>query len=259
MEKLNDKINDLSIILGDSNENTLKNFYIFYDKIKDNNNMKKLIKSRNNLIFNNIDFWKLKEYTDNLWTTLQLCFLLNELNQDDKDNKFISSLIRSLEKNEDIDNNNDIDEDVDKINDLVNNIDKDQINNLLKKFNLDNFIEKDNVNNIMDNLKNLNLNKKLEKKKVNIISDILDDFILMFNTSDIKSLQDLEILCKPLIEKHKDMNLTHEELIIGVLKNKQKIKKIKMDKLLSMALKLNNTGLFNNFNTLDIMKLVNKI
>jgi hypothetical protein len=80
MEKLNDKINDLSIILGDSNENTLKNFYIFYDKIKDNNNMKKLIKSRNNLIFNNIDFWKLKEYTDNLWTTLQLCFLLNELN-----------------------------------------------------------------------------------------------------------------------------------------------------------------------------------
>jgi hypothetical protein len=32
-----------------------------------------------------------------------------------------------------------------------------------------------------------------------------------------------------------------------------------MDKLLSMALKLNNTGLFNNFNTLDIMKLVNKI
>jgi hypothetical protein len=85
---------------------------------------------------------------------------------------------------------------------------------------LDNFIEKDNVNNIMDNLKNLNLNKKLEKKKVNIISDILDDFILMFNTSDIKSLQDLEILCKPLIEKHKDMNLTHEELIIGVLKNK---------------------------------------
>ena len=34
------------------------------------------------------------------------------------------------------------------------------------------------------------------------------------------SLQDLENLCKPLIEKHKDINLTHEELIIGVLKNK---------------------------------------
>lgn len=74
----------------------------------------------------------------------------------------------------------------------------------------------------MDNLKNLNLNKNVEKKKVSIISDILDDFIILFNSSNlnINSLQDLEKLCKPLIEKHKDMNLTHEELIIGVLKNK---------------------------------------
>ncbi len=72
----------------------------------------------------------------------------------------------------------------------------------------------------MDNLKNLNLNKNVEKKKVNIISDILDDFIIIFNSSNIETLQDLENLCKPLIDKHKDLNLTHEELIIGVLKNK---------------------------------------
>jgi len=74
----------------------------------------------------------------------------------------------------------------------------------------------------MDNFKNLNLNKNVEKDKINIISDVLDDFINLFNSNklDINSINDLEKLCKPLIDKHKDLNLTHEELIIGVLKNK---------------------------------------
>ena len=74
----------------------------------------------------------------------------------------------------------------------------------------------------MDNFKNLNLNKNVEKDKINVISDVLDDFINLFNSNkiDINSINDLEKLCKPLIDKHKDLNLTHEELIIGVLKNK---------------------------------------
>jgi hypothetical protein len=84
--------------------------------------MKKLIKSRNNLVFNSINFWKLQDYTDEFWTTLQLCFLLNELNQDNKDNKFVSSLMRSLEKNNN--DNTDVEDDINKINELVNNIDK---------------------------------------------------------------------------------------------------------------------------------------
>ena len=259
MEKLNSKIKELSSYVNDTEENTQNNFNAFYNLVKNDVNMKKLIKSRNNLVFNGVNFWKLENYTDEFWTTLQLCFLLNELNQDNKDNKFVSSLMRSLEKNNN--DNTDVEDDINKINELVNNIDKNQIDDLLNKFNLGNFIEKDNINNIMDNLKNLNLNKNVEKKKVSIISDILDDFIILFNSSNlnINSLQDLEKLCKPLIEKHKDMNLTHEELIIGVLKNKQKIKEINLNKLLNIALKLNNTGLFNNFNTLDIMKLVNNM
>ena len=259
MENFNNKIKELSTFVNQNEDETMNNFNSFYDSIKNNVNMKKLIKSRNNLVFNSVNFWKLQDYTDEFWTTLQLCFLLNELNQDNKDNKFVSSLMRSLEKNNE--DNTDVDDDINKINELVNNIDKTQIDDLLNKFNLGNLIEKDNINNIMDNLKNLNLNKNVEKKKVSIISDVLDDFIILFNSNNINinSLQDLEDLCKPLIEKHKDINLTHEELIIGVLKNKQKIKEINLNKLLNIALKLNNTGLFNNFNPLDIMKLVNNI
>jgi len=74
----------------------------------------------------------------------------------------------------------------------------------------------------MDNFKNLNLNKNVEKDKINLISNTLDEFIILFNNNklDFNSINDLENLCKPLIEKHKDVNLTIEELIIGVLKNK---------------------------------------
>lgn len=270
MENFNNKIKELSSFFNDNFDNTLNNFNSVYNKIKDDNNMKKLIKSRNSLIFNNFEFWKLKEYTDDFWTNFQLCFLLNELNLENKDKKFISSLMRSLDKNTSSDitikdnntnDNKDVEDDINKINELVNNIDKDQINNLLNKFNLNNFIEKDNINNIMDNFKNLNLNKNVEKDKINVISDVLDDFINLFNSNkiDINSINDLEKLCKPLIDKHKDLNLTHEELIIGVLKNKQKIKKINLNKLLNIALKLNSSGLLNNFNTFDIMKLMNNL
>jgi hypothetical protein len=122
MEKLNSKIKELSTFVNQNEDDTYNNFNTFYDLVKNNVNMKKLIKSRNNLIFNNVNFWKLQDYSDDFWTTLQLCFLLNELNQDDKDNKFVSSLMRSLEKNNN--DNNDVDDDINKINELVNNIDK---------------------------------------------------------------------------------------------------------------------------------------
>lgn len=122
MEKLNNKIKELSSFVNESEVITKKNFNLFYDKIKNNINLKKLIKSRNNLIFDNIEYWKLNDYSDEFWTVLQLCFLLNELEQDDKDNKFVSSLMRSLDKNNE--ENNDVEEDINKINELVGNIDK---------------------------------------------------------------------------------------------------------------------------------------
>jgi len=80
MENFNNKIKDLSIFVNDTEENTLNNFNLFYDLIKENVNMKKLIKSRNSIIFDNISFWKLNDYNNDFWNTLQLCFLLNELN-----------------------------------------------------------------------------------------------------------------------------------------------------------------------------------
>jgi len=80
MENFNNKIKELSSFFSDNFDNTLNNFNSVYNKIKDDNNMKKLIKSRNSLIFNNFKFWKLKEYTNDFWTNFQLCFLLNELN-----------------------------------------------------------------------------------------------------------------------------------------------------------------------------------
>jgi hypothetical protein len=122
MEKLNNKIKELSSFVNESEVITKKNFNLFYHKIKNNINLKKLIKSRNNLIFDNIEYWKLNDYSDEFWTVLQLCFLLNELEQDDKDNKFVSSLMRSLDKNNE--ENNDVEEDINKINELVGNIDK---------------------------------------------------------------------------------------------------------------------------------------
>ena len=125
MEKLNSKIKELSSYVNDTEENTYNDFNTFYNLVKNDVNMKKLIKSRNNLIFNSVKFWKLEKYTDEFWTILQLCFLLNELEQDNKDNKFVSSLMRSLEKNNDETNNDDVNDDINKINELVNNIDKD--------------------------------------------------------------------------------------------------------------------------------------
>ena len=134
MENFNNKIKELSSFFNDNFDNTLNNFNSVYNKIKDDNNMKKLIKSRNSLIFNNFEFWKLKEYTDDFWTNFQLCFLLNELNLENKDKKFISSLMRSLDKNTSSDitikdnntnDNKDVEDDINKINELVNNIDKD--------------------------------------------------------------------------------------------------------------------------------------
>jgi transposase len=137
MDNFNNKIKELSTFYNDTPENILKNFNELYNKIKDNVNMKKLIKSRNSLFFNNLYNWKLNQYTEEFWTNLQLCFLLNELNQDNQDKKFVSSLMRSLDKNTDTnklsslnktDNdelNDDINEDLNKINEIVNNIDKD--------------------------------------------------------------------------------------------------------------------------------------
>ena len=122
MENFNNKIKELSTFVNQNEDETMNIFNSFYDSIKNNVNMKKLIKSRNNLVFNSVNFWKLQNYTDEFWTTLQLCFLLNELNQDIKDNKFVSSLMRSLEKNND--DNTDVEDDINKINELVNNIDK---------------------------------------------------------------------------------------------------------------------------------------
>jgi hypothetical protein len=122
MENFNNKIKELSTFVNQNEDETMNNFNTFYVSIKNNVNMKKLIKSRNNLVFNSVNFWKLQDYTDEFWTTLQLCFLLHELNQESKDNKFVSSLMRSLDKNNN--NNTEVDDDINKINELVNNIDK---------------------------------------------------------------------------------------------------------------------------------------
>ncbi len=105
-----EKINELAECINFSKEETLLNFEKFFTEIFNNGNKyKKMIANRNNDVFKKTKIFNFDNkniYDDKFWTSIQLCCIFYQLNDGiEKDGKFTQSLIKSIEKNKNWNNN----------------------------------------------------------------------------------------------------------------------------------------------------------
>ena len=248
-----EKIFDLSECLNSTKEETLLNFQNFFTLIQNNENkFKKMIVNRNNDVFKKTKFFNYTDnniYSDKFWTSLQLCCILYQLNDNIiKDGKFTQSLIKSIEKYNNWNNNNLItttdnsEKDLNNVKDMLNKINPNDVSNMLNKFGINENIENDKIMEIINNLKNIDVNKSVDKNKIDKINNIIDEFIEIFNKSKINNTDDIIKITNPLIEKYKDFeetnNLSHDEIIIAVMKNKDKLSKIDMAKMMNLVMSM---------------------
>ena len=265
-----EKIFDLSECLNSTKEETLLNFQNFFTLIQNNENkFKKMIVNRNNDVFKKTKFFNYTDnniYSDKFWTSLQLCCILYQLNDNIiKDGKFTQSLIKSIEKYNNWNNNNLItttdnsEKDLNNVKDMLNKINPNDVSNMLNKFGINENIENDKIMEIINNLKNIDVNKSVDKNKIDKINNIIDEFIEIFNKSKINNTDDIIKITNPLIEKYKDFeetnNLSHDEIIIAVMKNKDKLSKIDMAKMMNLVMSMSMKMGGNN--QLDILSLIN--
>ena len=113
---------------------------------------------------------------------------------------------------------------------------------MLNKFGINDSLENDKIMDLINNFKNIDINKNVEKNKLDKINYIIDEFIEIFNKSKINSTDDIINITNPLIEKYKDFDekndLSHDEIIIAVMKNKDKLCKIDMSKMMNLAMSM---------------------
>jgi hypothetical protein len=147
--------------------------------------------------------------------------------------------------------------DLDGIKNMLNKINSNDVSDMLNKFGMGGQVENDNVIDIIENLKNIDVNKDIDKLKLSKISDVVDEFIHIFNKSKINNTNDIIKITTPLVDKYKNLNLSQDEIIIGVFKNKDKISKIDMNKMMNLVMKMSTCGGDNSLNLLSLMSSMN--